>query len=66
MVYVWCMKVCGRQFWSTGVNPGVCLVDGIFRQFWCMEVNSGVCLVQGNRWLVVLVYGGQLGCMFGA
>ena len=29
MVYFWCMKICGRQFWSTGVNPGVCLVDGI-------------------------------------
>ena len=28
MVYIWCMKICGRQFWSTEVNPGVCLVDG--------------------------------------
>ena len=27
-VYVWCMKLCGRQFWSTEVTPGVCLVDG--------------------------------------
>ena len=29
MVKVWCMKLCGKQFWSMEVNPGVCLMDGI-------------------------------------
>ena len=29
MVYVCCMELCGRQFWSMEVIPGVCLVHGI-------------------------------------
>ena len=28
-MYVWCMDLNGRQFWSMEVNPGVCLVNGI-------------------------------------
>ena len=28
-VYVWCMELNGRQFWSMEVNPGVCLVHVI-------------------------------------
>ena len=52
MVYVWCMELCGRQFWSMEVNPGglFCCMELAGRQFWSMEVNSGVCLVHGIRW----------------
>ena len=51
MKYVWCMELCGRQFWSMEVNPGLfCCMELAGRQFWSMEVNSGVCLVHGIRW----------------
>ena len=51
MLYVWCVELCDRQFWSTEVNPGLfCCMELAGRQFWSMEVNSGVCLVHGIRW----------------
>ena len=51
MVYAWCMKLCGRQFWSMEVNPVVfCYIELDGRQCWSMEVNSGVSLVHGIIW----------------
>ena len=50
-VYVWCMELDVRQFWSMEVNPGVCLVHGIMRySILSIEVNPGVCLVHGIIW----------------
>ena len=50
-MFVWCMELYGRHFWSMEVNSVVFWymeLDG--RQFWSMEVNSGVCLVHGIIW----------------
>ena len=43
MLHVWCMELCGRQFWSMEVNPVVfwCL-ELCGRQFRSMEVNPAV------------------------
>ena len=32
MLYVWCVELSDRQFWSTEVNPRVCLVEGTIWQ----------------------------------
>ena len=44
MLHVWCMVLCGRQFWSMEVNPVVfwCM-ELCGRQFQSMEVNPAVC-----------------------
>ena len=43
MLHVWCMELCGRQFWSMEVNPVVFwCIQLCGRQFRSMEVNPAV------------------------
>ena len=67
MLYVWCVELCDRQFWSTEVNPRVCLVDGtIWQAVSVYGVQSGCMFGVWNFLVGSFGLWRSIRCKFGA